>query len=127
MGYNTRYTIVSVDGDVMKFRDAFSRHKTATDSGYRFFGIGVSSSPIKWYEHDQHIVDVMAAANALEVVLHGEGEESGDVWEKRYSWKDGAVQIDEFKVDIPIGKMIERADLKVATKALHPEHIARVR
>lgn len=126
MGYDTRYTIVRLDGDLMKFRDAFNRHERAVGGGYRFFGLGVTTAPIKWYEHDEHIVDSMAAANSIELVLHGEGSESGDVWEKRYSWHEGAIKIETFRLTLsPMGSLIDRPDLLVATQFKRPEHIAR--
>lgn len=89
MGYNTRYEIRRVDGDVEKFRAAFN----TVDGGYHWFGIAVGSERTKWYEHEKQIVAAVLASQVSLVVLYGEGEDTGDAWEKHFKYIVGEDQV----------------------------------
>jgi hypothetical protein len=98
MGYSTTYTIKQVDGDVAAFRREFSKHKQAKEDGYHWFGVEVESEEWKWYEHEKHISDAMVASECNLVILHGEGEEQGDVWDKEFRRASGGkVTVKKFK------------------------------
>lgn len=45
----------------------------------------------KWYEHEKHIANVSAVYPLVLFKLHGEGEETGDLWNKYFL--GGKVQV----------------------------------
>lgn len=86
MGYYTSYKIVSIEpGDkVVALERAFSLHAVGRSGAANWFGVGAGSGKITWYEHEQHIADAMVESGVTKLVLHGEGEETGDVWDKTF-------------------------------------------
>lgn len=112
MGYDTRYTIssVSVRGGARldRLRQAFNRYAAAATNGYPWFGVAIRSSPMKWYEHEEHIAQAMMEADVERLTLHGEGSEHGDIWDKEFELSSGpedqivqkAVTIRTFKYEL---------------------------
>lgn len=43
---------------------------------------------MKWYDHDDDIKAAMLSTGTERVVIHGEGEQQGDVWDKEYTIVD---------------------------------------
>jgi len=97
MGYQTRYEITSIVGDINAFRKAFESNAYAKRDGYRWFGVGVASEDWKWYEHEQHIAEAMLEAKTTSLDLHGEGEEQSDVWDKQFRLVGNTVTVRKFQ------------------------------
>jgi hypothetical protein len=106
MGYASRYKIAEFLGPgtlvtdgrggvpiAAEFIRAFDGSSEANDHTFRcVFGDEAWS----WYEHERHIEDAMIVSGALLVVLHREGEEHGDVCDKRFTrTRDGAVVVED--------------------------------
>ena len=51
---------------------------------------------IKWYEHDEDMTSISEQYPDILFTLHGEGEESGDIWIKYY--KGGKCQVEKAKI-----------------------------
>lgn len=105
MGYNTNYKIVSVEpANVAALERAFSLHSVGRD-GYRWFGVGIGSGKLKWYEHEKHLADAMIESGVTKLVLHGEGEEPGDVWDKTFGVDEqGCVWVQTTRYELVPGK-----------------------
>lgn len=56
--------------------------------------------PCKWYEHSEDISCAMLKSGTMEVNLHGEGENQGDVWDKEFRVVDGKVVVKEFRYQL---------------------------
>lgn len=53
----------------------------------RFYGIdcgGSSLDECKWYGHEEDMRKLSLEFPDIHFTLHGEGEESGDIWEKHF-------------------------------------------
>lgn len=90
MGYYTRYEL-SIDGAADSDR---IHEEVIAESGY--------SNPFedecKWYDHEAHIKNVSARHPGVIFTLHGEGEESGDIWKKYFL--NGKVQVAKAEIII---------------------------
>lgn len=93
MGYYTTYSISAVDQRPLANR---------TSLGEEFFsslGLGYSSEvyrkddgrflvaggeQLKWYHHDEHMIEASSKNKGIVLILDGEGEDQGDVWCKFY-------------------------------------------
>lgn len=121
MGHSTRYTFTRIDGDVMKFRDAFNASKHARDDGYRFPGIaGEHGDEWKWYEHEAHIAEAMLVSETDGIDLHGVGESNGDIWDKEFrrqpdSFGEPEVKVSVFKFEIK--RPVKPTETKTIKKA----------
>ena len=95
MGYLTSYSLSIIPGThpsreiLSAFIDAFK----ATDTGMDLHldtnpcGAGVLMSnlrPAKWYDEKAQMRKFSAQFPTATFLVHGEGEERGDVWEHRY-------------------------------------------
>lgn len=89
MGYNTQYQFTTIDAPSV---DTFKSKLWDVVGGEID-----ECDTCKWYEHDKDISAAMVATGATLVLLHGEGEEQGDVWDKEYRLVDGAVTIKTFR------------------------------
>lgn len=93
MGYYTRYTIKVPTGDVEAFKLMLDREAGKGT----WHAAHVDHENMTWYDHDENIVEAMKEASIARVELHGEGEETGDVWDKEYERLGDAVTIKKFK------------------------------
>ena len=59
------------------------------ESDASYFGLNCDESS-KWYEHDEEMLEMSKAFPEIVFYLHGEGEESGDLWFTYY--KNGKKQ-----------------------------------
>jgi hypothetical protein len=53
----------------------------------KFYGInpdGSSSDSCKWYSHEHDMKILSLVFPEIHFTLHGEGEESGDIWKKHF-------------------------------------------
>lgn len=60
---------------------------------------GSSSDSVKWYEHEEVMRKMSKDVRGLLFKLHGEGEETGDIWDKYFL--NGKMQICKAQVVIP--------------------------
>jgi hypothetical protein len=99
MGYYTRYRFDVIQGD----GDAPIIFAARLDevSGYDpIRSLGKESDEIKWYGHNEAIVDAMSRSGVTRVELHGEGEERGDVWDKVYTLADdGSIKLEVYRFE----------------------------
>ena len=42
------------------------------------------SDSLKWYNHEEHMIEISKKYPNIVFVLHGEGEENGDIWNEYY-------------------------------------------
>jgi hypothetical protein len=93
VGYYTRYEFDSIEGpDGSSVMFAARIHEL-----HGFDPLRDGADEMKWYEHDEHIVDAMSRSGVTLVKLSGKGEEQGDVWDKIYTRHDGLVRVHEYK------------------------------
>jgi hypothetical protein len=87
MGYFTRYSLDVVDGNHADIEQALIL--LAQDES-------LFELETKWYEHEAHCIAVSAANPTTFIILHGVGDEVGDIWRTIY-YK--GKQIDHWDVD----------------------------
>ena len=80
MGYYTRFEM-RIEGV-----DDIPEEVQAADFvfGYALTKSGEPYENVKWYDHDTDMCKLSASFPDYTFVLHGEGEESGDIWRKKY-------------------------------------------
>lgn len=90
MGYFTRYSLAvyahEEDANLHEIYSHDDRESEPCD-GFAFdinqiADYEVFSNRCKWYEHEQHMREYSKQHPKLVFQLHGEGEESGDIWQK---------------------------------------------
>lgn len=81
MSYSTRYTIKSVTPSPAYDAPSFESRLTAN-------GAPPLNELWSWYEHEVEIVQAMRESGATFVEIHGEGEDSDDVWDKQFTADD---------------------------------------
>jgi hypothetical protein len=72
--------------------------KSHDDIGYAINADGSTEESCKWYEHDKDMVAMSLEFPGVIFKLHGEGEESGDIWDSYYL--NGKTQTHKAKVMI---------------------------
>lgn len=91
MGYYTDFEVSVVDGDdndVIALEEALGKYTAYSFSSYPNDG-NVYLNDAKWYDHekDMLVVSKLPQFAGKLLLVHGDGEESGDVWDM---WvKDG--------------------------------------
>ena len=76
MGFRHDESIFEIDDDIIRTGDA-----------------------TKWYDHDEDCAEMSKKFPGVVFKLHGEGEQSGDIWDAYY--KDGLCQICRAKLIFP--------------------------
>ena len=87
MGYNTAYKLSVDEGKehlIPKLREVVEEADYALDEE------GGTESTCKWYDHENDLKGFSKICAGTLFTLHGEGEESGDIWVKYF--KDGKMQ-----------------------------------
>ena len=93
MGYYTRYRI-SCNSFVQVENFPFSYPDNYIDEGITFISPdseAVYGDSVKWYEHDEDMLELSRQFPNVTFTLEGDGEEQGDVWIKHY--KDGKMKL----------------------------------
>ena len=80
MGYYTRYTLKSEPNIVktIEFKEKFD--EICDDYTFDY----VFEEDCKWYDHEEHMREVSKNFPEVLFMLTGEGEESGDMWQKYF-------------------------------------------
>lgn len=96
MGYYTRFELVVHEGtaDLDAVHVALDKAMDYPHDESPFEVDGdriISSDSIKWYDHDEDCAEMSKHFPGAVFMLHGMGEETGDLWEAYY--KDGFCQI----------------------------------
>lgn len=52
---------------------------------------GSEKESTTWYDHEEDMIEMSKVFPGIIFTLHGEGEESGDIWNKYF--KDGVMQV----------------------------------
>jgi hypothetical protein len=99
MGYYTNYKLTISSGSEIT-SDLTAALNETLDDGYGPLNdfVGGSES-CKWYEHEKVMRSFSARFPDVLFILHGEGEETGDVWDKYF--KGGKMQECRVVMTIP--------------------------
>jgi hypothetical protein len=82
MGYSTDYTLEhDTPDDELDIKEALLKSDLMDYDIDDLMDNGVT---IKWYEHEEEMLRLSYAFPNTIFILHGEGEEQGDVWKKRF-------------------------------------------
>ncbi len=88
MGYYTKYKLEEPDvGRELGWEIVEQMERYDTDYGKLSKFIGGFGESIKWYDHESEMKAFSKRFPDVVFTLHGEGEESGDLWVKYF--KDG--------------------------------------
>jgi hypothetical protein len=88
MGYYTKYTVKISGADdtnhLRKVLETLELHReydeTFSDDGR---DVTVSTEPQKWYTWERECILVSKVYPKITIEVHGEGEETGDIWKAR--------------------------------------------
>lgn len=94
MGYYTTYTLSTTQG---YDNQEEIEEKLQEISGYSI-GFGLNDS-CKWYDHENHMKLLSKIYPETTFLLEGEGEESGDIWQKYF--KNGKMQVCKAEIVFP--------------------------
>jgi hypothetical protein len=90
MGYCTRYSLEVKEGD-LRIQEILDQVENEFEGlNYAIDSDGDSLDSVKWYEHEAEMHFLSLKFPNIVFQLHGEGEESGDVWYKYF--KNGSLQ-----------------------------------
>ena len=78
MGYYTRFELTVVTGDDSLVQDFRNECEGAE---YAFNEEGYTEDETKWYDHEKDLKEFSKKHPDALFLLHGEGEESGDLWD----------------------------------------------
>ena len=94
MGYQTSYSLKSSkEGLVKTLVESSLENDGGNAGGELHYAIDIDGSPndcVKWYDHETEMREISKKNPGVIFTLHGEGEESGDVWKKYFL--DGKMQ-----------------------------------
>lgn len=99
MGYNTSYRLEWSAVDELtgfKIGTAIGENE---EMRYVMGSDGHSEDSGKWYDNEADMRALSLKFPGVLFTLHGEGEESGDVWKKYF--RDGKAQICKARLDFP--------------------------
>lgn len=95
MGYYTRYELTATpDND-----EIWDAVKTNKNINYAVGDQGNSGEECKWYDNEKDMVEFSKKFPDITFCLHGEGEETGDIWNKYF--RNGKKQICKAEIIIP--------------------------
>jgi len=104
MGYYTSYKLsvkhISVDLSEDYIYDIIDELRVPfSDANYALDECGGIYESTKWYDHEADLKEFSGNYPELIFTLHGEGEESGDIWDKHFM--HGKMQKCEAVMTIP--------------------------
>ena len=90
MGYCTTYSLefkkenkgLDITAEEFRSIQRFFEDKNVMD--YAFDYDFESNNEVKWYDHDEHMLELSKLMPSIIFTLSGEGEDSGDIWKKYY-------------------------------------------
>jgi|SRR6478736_37700 len=96
MGYSTSYTLTTLteDGKARTMREGEIQSYIEDFIDYDPF-----DDRCKWYDHEEEMKEISKAFPTDLIQLHGEGEESGDIWDKYFL--NGKMQICKAQIVLP--------------------------
>lgn len=89
MGYGTRYNLTVHEGDKC-IEDILEENEDFNGLYYAFDEHGEGIDEVKWYDHDEDMIELSKKYPDIVFSLKGDGEEQGDSWYKYF--KSGKVQ-----------------------------------
>lgn len=108
MGYATHFTLkvdLLIGGTVTELKDSYPLQAVISElleqneeAAYVLNVDGSSEEAGKWYEHQHDMLAFSARHSNILFTLHGEGEESDDIWNEYYL--NGKVQVAKAQIQI---------------------------
>lgn len=109
MGYYTSYELTvspAEKGDeIEEFVDSLPNGAYGTATSWKDYAMNYegggdwsTNDSVKWYDHQEFMKELSKLYPDVLFSLHGEGEESGDIWKKYF--KNGKVQITEAVIQL---------------------------
>lgn len=97
MGYHTTYTLRTYndDRDISEILENISSNEFDW-LGYAIDECGDYCDSVNWYNHEEDMKVLSSRFPDVTLELYGEGEESGDVWNKYF--KNGKMQVCRAKI-----------------------------
>ena len=103
MGYYTGYSLKlsTMQGLTVENQDEIIADLLATNdcANFALDEDGCQQEPCKWYDHDPEMKKFSKKYPDVLFCLHGDGEESGDIWDKYYH--DGKSQVCKAQIVVP--------------------------
>ena len=92
MGYYTRYTLslVGAANPDDELRIIHQLREWNEYAEHAFSDAGSQSSEVKWYDHEDDLLDFSRRFPQVTFKLSGRGEENGDIWDKYF--RNGKMQ-----------------------------------
>lgn len=90
MGYYTCHELTIKNANENQLLEIFEYMKANEDD---YYGLALGDIPsdyyeypcdVKWYDHEKDMIVLAAKFPYATFILHGEGEEPGDIWEEMY-------------------------------------------
>lgn len=93
MGYYTTHELTVKDANEEQLTDIFEYMKANEDN---YYGLALTEPSdyyeypydVKWYDHEKDMIALAAKFPYATFILHGEGEDHGDIWEEMYHGLD---------------------------------------
>ncbi len=109
MGYNTHFSLrvdLMIGGTIAKLQDEApldaviaNLRQSCEKALYALDEAGgCSGNESKWYEHQKDMKAFSALNHSILFTLHGEGEESADLWNEYYL--NGKLQVEKAQIQI---------------------------
>lgn len=91
MGYQTLYTLSVHEGEETIEEILFNESEdTFNGLYYAVYPNGEPMDAVKWYDHENDMLELSKSYPFIVFALRGEGEEGGDIWYKYF--KNGKMQ-----------------------------------
>jgi hypothetical protein len=100
MGYYTQYQLTQVKNNV-DFNEVLEKINKISEDYHEFDESGTTMDACKWYDHTEHLEKLSSLYPHTVFRLHGEGEETGDIWEK-YFHQGKLFHTEKLKTDLPV-------------------------
>lgn len=99
MGYLTNYSLTLHNATEDQEAKVLNLLNAKEIIGYALTDDFNAYDSVKWYDHKKDMIEISIAVPDVLFELHGEGEETGDIWD--HYFKNGKAQLCKAKIVIP--------------------------